>query len=191
MIRYIALLSVFAVSALSFQDSEPNAIHGLDHASGTYRISEVTVTVDEELENSAHLQNLMHRAVKSSVHAFNKATYGKQSVPLKIHLSNINFRDPDAALVSDQATFIEYTAMLGNGENETYQIILPISQTYVAPTRIFNADVKEDITRNMIRTSLKKNLGKLYGLESLPESVQTHFNTRNIFAFQEVSESRL
>lgn len=153
--------------------------------SASFEVNDVFVNMSDGIENSSGTRYLMRSAAKNTAKLFNAEMHNfDASYPLEIEVTDVNFRMPNASIASGERTYIEYTATLREeATGEAYRA-LPVTYYYVAAGNLSTDAAKQNATKNMIRLSIKNTFAQLYGMQEVPQNIQTHFNTQNIFSDQ-------
>lgn len=148
-----------------------------------FQVSDVYVNMADDLENSNRLRGLIRNAGKNTANVYNDAM-GSVSAeyPLEIEVTDINYRDPNASAASGERTYIRYTATLREETSGEVFRSLPVTYYHVSAEKLNTSEAKQNAEKNMIRLSLKNAFARLYGMEEVPQSVQRHFATQDIFS---------
>lgn len=151
-------------------------------APAQFQVSEVYVNMVDGVENSSRVRSLMGNAGKNTAKVYNDVIGDtSQEYPLEIEVTDLNYRDPDASAASGDRTYIRYTATLREETSGEVFRSLPVTYYHVTAEKLNSSEAKQNAEKNMIRLSLKSAFARLYGMEDIPRSVQTHFSTRDIF----------
>lgn len=152
-------------------------------APAQFQVSDVYVNMVDGVENSNRVRGLMRNAGKNTANVYND-TMGSVSAeyPLEIEVTDINYRDPNASAASGDRTYIRYTATLREEASGEVFRSLPVTYYHVTAEKLNNAEAKQNAEKNMIRLSLKNAFARLYGMQEVPQSVQRHFATQDIFS---------
>lgn len=148
-----------------------------------FQVSDVYVNMADGVENSNRLRGLMRNAGKNTASVYNDAM-GSVSAeyPLEIEVTDVNYRDPNASAASGDRTYIRYTATLREEASGEVFRSLPVTYYHVTAEKLDNSQAKQNAEKNMIRLSLKNAFARLYGMQEVPQSVQRHFATQDIFS---------
>jgi len=148
-----------------------------------FNVDEVYVNVADGVENGNRIRALMKRAGENTAQVYNAATRDEAvSYPLELEVNAVNYRNPYAGISSGERTYIRYIATLRVAETgETYRS-LPVTYYHVSERRLDTDEAKQNAERNMIRLSIKSAFARLYGMEEVPQSVQTYFTANDIFS---------
>ena len=152
-------------------------------APAQFQVSDVYVNMADGVENSNRLRGLMRNAGKNTASVYNDAM-GSVSAeyPLEIEVTDVNYRDPNASAASGDRTYIRYTATLREEASGEVFRSLPVTYYHVTAEKLDNSQAKQNAEKNMIRLSLKNAFARLYGMQEVPQSVQRHFATQDIFS---------
>lgn len=154
-----------------------------NYAPANFKVADVYVNMTDGVDNSKRIRKLMKNAGLNTAKVYNSTMRSvKAEYPLEIEVTDINYRDPKSTAVSGDRTYIRYTATLREESSGAVYRSLPVTYYYVATGALNTNEAKQMAEKNMIRISIKNAFAKLYGMESIPRSVQTHFNTADIFA---------
>ncbi len=149
----------------------------------SFKVSDVYVNMSDGVENSARIGKTMKYAGVNTAEIYNDAMASANAVfPLEIEVNEINFRKTQAVANSGDRTFLKYTAILLEEETGEVFRTLPVSYYHVSAGPITSAEAKKLAEKNMISNSIRSAFARLYGMEEVPQTVQTHFSTNDIFA---------
>ena len=157
-------------------------------APAKFEVSDVYVNMTDGIENSNRVRKLMKNAGINTADKYNETmTSAHVAYPLEIEVNEINYGKPDASASSGDRTYIKYTATLREEASGEAFRTLPVTYYHVTADALTSDEAKSNAEKNMIRLSIKNVFAKLYGMENVPEDIQTHFYTNDIFA--ELDES--
>lgn len=148
-----------------------------------FQISDVYVNMQDGVENSKRIRELMKKAGTNTAEQYNDGIESTRAeYPLEIEVSEINYRKPNASIVSGDRTYIKYTATLRDEASGIAYRTLPVTYYHVVAGSLTSDDAKLNAEKNMIRLSIKNAFARLYGMENVPQNIETHFATNDIFA---------
>lgn len=152
-------------------------------APAKFQVSDVYVNMVDGVENSKRVGGLFKNAGKNTASVYN-GTMSSVSAeyPMEIEVSEINYRSPTASAASGDRTYIRYTATLREEASGEVFRSLPVTYYHISTGTLATDEAKQNAEKNMIRISIKNAFARLYGMENIPKSVQTHFNTNDIFS---------
>ena len=175
---FILALMIFTSCATSnnFQTTQ-------SFAPAKFEINDVFVNMTDGIENSNRIKSLMRRASRNTAKIYNNSLGSTQTAyPLEIDVKAVNYRNPNTSASAENRTFIRYVAILREEASGEVFRELPVTYFHVT-TSALNTDVaKQNAEKNMIRVSLKNAFARLYGMQTVPHSVQTHFSSHDIFS---------
>ena len=148
-----------------------------------FEVSDVYVNMTDGIENSNRVRKFMKNAGLNTADKYNDTMISvRAAYPLEIEVNEINYRKPNASAASGDRTYIKYTATLREEASGEAFRTLPVTYYHVTTGALANDEAKRNAEKNMIRLSIKNVFAKLYGMENVPQDIQTHFNTNDIFA---------
>lgn len=148
-----------------------------------FQVNDVYVNMVDGVENSNRARGLMRNAGKNTARVYNDAIGSTTSqYPLEIEVMDINYRNPNASATSGERTYIKYTATLREEASGEVFRSLPVTYYHVSAEKLDNEQAKQNAEKNMIRLSIKNAFARLYGMKEVPQPVQRHFATQDIFS---------
>lgn len=148
-----------------------------------FTVSDVYVNMTDGIENSGRIRTFMKFASVNTAEVYNDAMASTNALfPIEIEVSEINFRKAQGSASSGDRTYIKYTAILREEETGEVFRALPVTYYHVSIGAITTAEAKLLAEKNMIGISIKSAFARLYGMEEVPQTVETHLSTNDIFA---------
>lgn len=181
----IRITALYAASLLFVAGCASNNGFKTDQsfAPAKFQVSDVYVNMVDDVENSQRVRGLFRNAGKNTASVYNNSMRSVSSeYPLEIEVTDINYRSPNASAASGDRTYIRYTATLREEASGEVFRSLPVTYYHISTGVLATDEAKQNAEKNMIRLSIKNAFARLYGMENIPKSVQTHFNTNDIFA---------
>jgi len=148
-----------------------------------FLVSDVYINMVDGLENSKRIRGLMINASNNTADIYNATVNSEVSeYPLEIEVTNINYQTSKSSVSNDDRTYIRYIATLREEETGEVYRELPVTYYHVGAGALGTPEDKEKAEKNMISISLKNTFARLYGKEEIPQTVEAHFSSQDIFA---------
>jgi len=182
MIRNIAVFSLM-VLVIAGCASNKGFTTTQSFSPARFNVDEVYVNIANGVENADRIRTLMTQAGENTAQVYNH-TMPRAAIgyPLEFEVNEINYSSREAGIAASDRTFIRYVATLRVAETgETYRS-LPVTYYHVAGNKVDTDEAKQNAERNMISLSIKSAFARLYGMEQVPQTIQTYFTTNDIFA---------
>ncbi len=148
-----------------------------------FEVSDVYVNMADGIENSNRIRAFMKNAGINTANVYNYTMVSADTgYPLEIEVNEVSYRNPDALAASDKGTYIKFTATLREEASGEVFRSLPVTYYHAWTGTLTSSEAKQDAEKNMIEISIKNAFSKLYGMENIPQNIQTHFDVNDIFA---------
>ena len=191
MIRTVLIFSI-AIFLVASCATDKNFKTEQSFTPAEFIISDVFVNITDGVENGQRIRKLMRNAGKNTSQLFNQGiSKDSTSYPLEIEVTEINYRNPSSSAASGDRTYIRYSATLRDEESGLVFRNLPITYYHVSASKVLTDEAKQNAEKNMIRNSIKTAFTRLYGMQAVPNNVQTYFNTKDVFSGKELSTKKI